>query len=198
MRKGTTDLQVITVLSNLGVDGEEYTLTLSGSGYSSGTSLTEVYTCTDVTVDSSGDIAVPMASGEPRVFFPASSVTGSTLCNTTTTTNSTGCTPATTIAVTFNEVVTTTYGEEVYLSGSISALGSWDTADAILLSASEYTSADPVWTVTVDLPVGEAFEYKFIIVETDGTIDWEADPNRDYTVPTGCVGATATVDDTWQ
>lgn len=194
MRKGTSDLQVITVLSNLGSDGDTYTLTLSGSDYSSGTVLTEVYTCVNVTVDTNGDIAVPMAAGEPRVFLPASSVYGSSanaLC--------TGdCTEATTIPVTFNEVVTTTYGEEVYISGSISELGSWDTDDAILLSASEYTDSDPLWTVTIDLPAGESFEYKFIIVETDGTVDWESDPNRNYTVPTGCEGTTAVVDDTWR
>lgn len=194
MRKGTTGLQLVTVLSNLGASGSSYTLTLSGSGYTSGTVVTELYSCTNVTVSSSGTIAVPMASGSPRAFLPWSSVSGSSLCNGA----SSGCTAASTVAVTFEEVVTTTYGQEVYLTGSISQLGSWSTSGAVLLSAAQYTSSDPLWTVTVSLPAGESFQYKFIIVNSDGTVNWESDPNRSYTVPTGCQGLTATVDDTWR
>ncbi|KUL89535.1 hypothetical protein ZTR_04402 [Talaromyces verruculosus] len=144
MRKGTTGLQLVTVLSNLGASGSSYTLTLSGSGYTSGTVVTELYTCTNVTVSSSGTIAVPMASGSPRAFLPWSSVSGSSLCDGA----SSGCTAASTVAVTFEEVVTTTYGQEVYLTGSISQLGSWSTSSAVLLSADQYTSSDPMWTVT--------------------------------------------------
>lgn len=195
MRKGTTGLQLITVLSNLGSSGSSYTLSLSGSGYTSGTLLTELYTCTNVTVSSSSTIAVPMSSGEPRAFLPWSSVSGSSLCQGTAVSN---CTAASSVAVTFNELVTTTYGQEVYLAGSISQLGSWSTSDAVLLSASQYTSSNPLWFVTVNLPAGTAFQYKFIIKNTDGSITWESDPNRSYTVPTGCQGLTATVDDTWR
>ncbi|EEA25206.1 hypothetical protein TMatcc_006574 [Talaromyces marneffei ATCC 18224] len=194
MRKGTTGLQLVTVLSNLGASGSSYTLTLSGSGYASGTLLTELYTCTNVTVSSSGTIAVPMTSGLPRAFLPWSSVSGSSICNS----RSSGCTAASTVAVTFEEVVTTTYGQKVYLVGSISALGSWSASSAVLLSASQYTASDPVWTGTVNLPAGESFQYKFIVVNTDGSVKWESDPNRSYTVPTGCQGLTATVDDTWR
>ncbi|KAJ6035929.1 alpha-amylase [Penicillium herquei] len=213
MRKGTSDLQVITVLSNRGASGSSYTLTLSGSGYASGTELIEAYTCTSVTVDSSGDIAVPMASGLPRVFLPASSFDNSDLCGgTTTTTTSTAtgmttsatktststCTTATAVPVIFEEIVTTTYGEEIYLSGSISQFGSWDTSDASILSAANYTSSNPEWYLQVTLPVGTTFEYKFIKVETDGTVTWESDPNRSYTVPSACSGVVETVKDTWR
>jgi hypothetical protein len=100
--------------------------------------------------------------------------------------------------VTFNALVTTTYGENVYLAGSISQLGSWSTSSAVALSASKYTSSNPLWTVTVELPVGATFEYKYIKKESDGRIVWESDPNRSYTVPTGCSGATATESGTWR
>lgn len=208
MRKGSDGLQVITVLSNLGADGSSYTLTLSGSGYSSGTELVEAYTCTTVTVDSNGDIPVPMESGLPRVFLPASSFSGSSLCSsspspttttsTSTSTTSTACTTATAVAVLFEELVTTTYGENVYLSGSISQLGDWNTDDAVALSAANYTSSNPLWYVTVTLPVGTSFEYKFIKKEENGDVEWESDPNRSYTVPTACTGATETIVDTWR
>ncbi|RDH36480.1 alpha-amylase [Aspergillus welwitschiae] len=221
MRKGTSGSQVITVLSNKGSSGSSYTLTLSGSGYTSGTKLIEAYTCTSVTVDSSGDIPVPMASGLPRVLLPASVVDSSSLCggsgsnsSTTTTTTatssstatsksastsstSTACTAtSTSLAITFEELVTTTYGEEIYLSGSISQLGDWDTSDAVKMSADDYTSSNPEWSVTVTLPVGTTFEYKFIKVESDGSVTWESDPNREYTVPE--CGSGETVVDTWR
>jgi alpha-amylase len=95
--------------------------------------------------------------------------------------------------------VTTTYGENIYISGSISELGDWDTADAVALSASNYTSSNPLWYAVVNIPAGTSFEYKFI-EETEGTssVTWESDPNRSYTVPTGCSGSTATVTATWR
>jgi alpha-amylase len=207
MKKGPSGSQVITVLSNYGSPGSSYTLTLSGSGYSSGTELMEMYTCTPVTVDPSGDILVPMASGLPRVFMLASSVASSGPCATgsTTTTTATAtsastssiCTQATALPVLFKEIVTTTYGESIYISGSISELGDWDTDDAVALSADEYTASNHLWYVEVTIPVGTFFEYKFI--EKDGSsVTWESDPNRSYTVPTGCSGTTATVTATWR
>ncbi|PYH93620.1 alpha-amylase [Aspergillus ellipticus CBS 707.79] len=213
MRKGTTNSQIITVLSNKGASGSSYTLTLSGSGYTSGTELIEAYSCVFVTVDSSGDIPVAMASGLPKVFLPKTAIDGTGLCGSTTststatttltttatkttTTTTTACT-ATSLPITFAELVTTTYGEEIYLSGSITQLGDWDTSDAVQLSASNYTTSNPEWFVEVDLPVGTSFEYKFIKVESGGSVTWESDPNREFTVPSGgCPGEV--VSDTWR
>jgi alpha-amylase len=99
----------------------------------------------------------------------------------------------------FKELVATTYGTDVYISGSISQLGSWDTSSAIALSASSYTSSNPLWQVTITLPVGATFQYKFLEKSTGSTtVTWESDPNRAYTVPTGCTGTTATVTATWR
>lgn len=64
------------------------------------------------------------------------------------------------------------------------------------MSADDYTSSNPEWSVTVTLPVGTTFEYKFIKVESDGTVTWESDPNREYTVPE--CGSGETVVDTWR
>lgn len=209
MKKGSSGSQVITVLSNYGSSGSSYTLSLSGSGYSSGTVLMEMYTCTSITVDSSANIAVPMSSGLPRVLMLASVATGSGPCASagsgTTTTKSTAsttassCTQATALPVLFKEIVTTSVGQQIYLSGSISQLGSWDTDDAIALSADQYTSSNHLWYVQVTIPVGSSFQYKFI-EKTSGSssVTWESDPNRSYTVPTGCSGSTATVTATWR
>jgi hypothetical protein len=99
--------------------------------------------------------------------------------------------------VTFDETVTTTYGETIKISGSIAALGSWDINNAVALSASEYTSSNPLWFVTLSLAPGTVIQYKYINVNSAGTVTWEADPNHTYTVPASCATA-ATVSNTWQ
>nr|AAB02927.1 glucoamylase precursor [Aspergillus awamori] len=128
----------------------------------------------------------------------STSKTTTTASKTSTTTSSTSCTTPTAVAVTFDLTATTTYGENIYLVGSISQLGDWETSDGIALSADKYTSSNPLWYVTVTLPAGESFEYKFIRVESDDSVEWESDPNREYTVPQACGESTATVTDTWR
>ncbi|KAI0034829.1 glycoside hydrolase [Vararia minispora EC-137] len=96
-----------------------------------------------------------------------------------------------TVAVSFAETATTTFGENIFLVGSISQLGSWNTASAIALSAASY----PVWTVTVTLPASTKFQYKFIRKETNGSIVWESDPNREDTTPGS---GTQTITTSWR
>jgi predicted carbohydrate-binding protein with CBM5 and CBM33 domain len=96
------------------------------------------------------------------------------------------CTPVSTVTLTFSERVVTTWGQSIKLVGSIPELGSWNLSAAPTLSSSEYTSTNPVWTHTIMLPVGTSFQYKFVRVEANGAVTWESDPNRLYTVPSGC------------
>ncbi|KAF3389655.1 Alpha-amylase A type-3 [Penicillium rolfsii] len=81
MRKGHDGTQTITILSNLGASGSQFTLSLGNTGYEAGTVLTEIVTCVSITVDSSGNVPVPMASGEPRIVYPSSHIKGSTICS---------------------------------------------------------------------------------------------------------------------
>ncbi|KAJ5892334.1 uncharacterized protein N7473_008562 [Penicillium subrubescens] len=150
--------------------------------------------CADIAISASG----PGSSSSSSTVSTSRTATTSTATKTRTTTASTTCTAATTVSVVFNELVTTTYGENIFITGSISQLSSWSTSSAIALSASSYTSSNPLWTVAIDLPAGTTFEYKLIKKETDGSIIWESDPNRSYTVPTGCSGLTATASATWR
>ncbi|KAJ7093290.1 glycoside hydrolase family 13 protein [Mycena belliarum] len=96
-----------------------------------------------------------------------------------------------TVAVSFAEMATTTFGENIFLVGSLAQLGAWAPASALALSSASY----PVWTVTVALPPNTAFEYKFIRKETDGSVVWESDPNRSAT--TNASGA-QTVTSAWK
>ncbi|GCB23537.1 alpha-amylase A type-3 [Aspergillus awamori] len=82
MRKGYNGTQTITVLSNLGASGSSYTLSLPGTGYTAGQKITEIYTCTNLTVNSNGSVPVPMKSGLPRILYPADKlVNGSSFCS---------------------------------------------------------------------------------------------------------------------
>lgn len=135
--------------------------------------------------------------------WPSTLTSGSGATTTTTTggtggTTPTGCVTPTSVAVTFDLTATTVYGENIKLSGSIPELGSWNTNNAVALSADQYTSSNPLWYVTVNLPAGTSFEYKYIRVESDGTIQWESDPNNSYTVPAACGTTTTTATDTWR
>lgn len=121
----------------------------------------------------------------------------STTTRTASPTTTSSCTPATSVAVTFNEIVTTTYGQTIKIVGSIVALGNWDPNSAIALSAADYTPTSNLWHVTVSLAAGTVLQYKFNNVASDGTVTWEQDPNRSFTVPVGCATAVV-VSGTWQ
>ncbi|RDW82308.1 glucoamylase [Coleophoma cylindrospora] len=126
-----------------------------------------------------------------------STQTTTTATSTKTSTTSSGCVTATSVAVTFNELVTTTYGQTIKISGSVSQLGNWDATQAVALSASAYTSSNPLWSGTITFPAGTVIQYKYINVASSGTVTWEADPNHTYTVPVSCATA-VNVSNTWQ
>jgi len=92
------------------------------------------------------------------------------------------------VPVLFSENATTTFGENVFVVGSVPQLGNWDSSNAIPLDPTNY----PVWGATVYLPPSTAFQYKFIRKESDGSILWESDPNRQYTTPASGVQLIAT------
>ncbi|WP_105973973.1 carbohydrate-binding module family 20 domain-containing protein [Streptomyces geranii] len=93
--------------------------------------------------------------------------------------------------VTFNVTATTTLGTNVYVVGSIGALGSWNTADAIPLSSAAY----PTWSRAVIVPRSTSFEYKYIKKDGSGNVTWESGTNRSYTTGSSSGYTTA---DTWK
>ncbi|KAK5100900.1 hypothetical protein LTR24_000748 [Lithohypha guttulata] len=69
------------------------------------------------------DFAVSLSDGIPAVISSTtatSTTTSSTTTTASTTTTTTSCPTATTVTVTFNEIANTVYGENVYITGSIS------------------------------------------------------------------------------
>ncbi|RME09795.1 MAG: ATPase [Ardenticatenia bacterium] len=94
------------------------------------------------------------------------------------------------VAVTFDVYATTYWGQNVYVVGNIPALGSWNTAQAVPLSASAY----PHWRGTIQLPANTWVEYKYI-KKDGGSVVWESGGNRTFTTPSG---GSLTRTDTWR
>lgn len=147
----------------------------------------------------STDVPTQCSPSSAQGTYSSVTVTAFPTGTQTPTPTSSSCPSPTAIAVTFNEIVTTSYGEQIYITGSTTELGNWstDSSARIALSADKYTSLDNLWYVTITLPAGQAVEYKYYRVGTDGSVNWESDPNRSYTVPAGC-DASVTVNDTWR
>jgi glucoamylase len=149
-----------------------------------------------------GTYITATATSFPASQTPNASATTTPATTTTTQTSvpsstSSGCTLATSVAVTFNELVTTIYGQTIKITGSDGILQDWNTGNAIPLSADKYTSSDHLWYVTINFPPGEVIQYKYINVAGNGQVTWEQDPNHTYTVPASCATA-VTVNNSWQ
>jgi alpha-amylase len=86
----------------------------------------------------------------------------------------------------------TSWGQNVYLVGSIAALGSWDTNKALgPLDASSY----PTWKIfDVYLPPSTSIQYKYIKKDGSGNVTWESGNNHTYTTPANGGGS---VNDNW-
>ncbi|WZH46372.1 uncharacterized protein QYS62_007446 [Fusarium acuminatum] len=144
-----------------------------------------------------GSYSLATATSFPASQTPKGGVPTPTGTQPSSSPTSTSCAIATSVAVTFQETIVTNFGDTIKIVGNIAALGNWDTSKAVALSASDYTSSNPVWKATISLKAGQAIQYKYINVKKDGSITWEKDPNRTYTVPQTCA-TKATQSDKWQ
>lgn len=90
------------------------------------------------------------------------------------------------VSVTFTcQNGTTVWGQNVYVVGNIAALGSWNTASAVLLSSASY----PTWTGTIQVPAATAIEWK-CIKKNGSAVEWEPGANNLYTTPASGSGST--------
>ncbi|HXV92767.1 MAG TPA: carbohydrate-binding module family 20 domain-containing protein [Pseudonocardia sp.] len=96
----------------------------------------------------------------------------------------------TTVTTTFEVNATTYWGQNVFVVGNTAALGNWNPAAAVPLSAATY----PVWKGSAALPANTTVEYKYI-KKDGGQVVWESDPNRSRSTAGSC---TLTWSDTWR
>ncbi|KAK4120350.1 carbohydrate-binding module family 20 protein [Parathielavia appendiculata] len=146
---------------------------------------------------SCADIAITGDGPTSQSSLSATTLTTSTVSSTTTTPSASCTAAAASVAVIFKERATTSWGQVIKIVGSIPELGNWDPSAAPALSASEYTSSNPVWAYTAHLTAGTSFQYKFVNVASNGAVTWESDPNRSFTVPKSC-STTALSETSWR
>lgn len=154
-----------------------------------------------VTSDGNGQTCVNVVSGEPVVLLAiaadTTTPTPTTLRTTTTSIASTiGTACPTAVSVSFTERVVTVPGDTIKIAGNTAQLGNWNAAAAPALSASQYSSSNPVWNITLKMTPGQAVAFKFVKVSSSGALTWESDPNRAFTVP--ACQASASVSSTWR
>lgn len=91
----------------------------------------------------------------------------------------------------------TSYGSNVYLSGSIPELGKWSISGAIgpLFNSTESIGTYPTWFYDVNVPAGTTISYKFIKKDSSGNVTWEGGSAHTVTAP---VSGTDTVSVDWQ
>ncbi|WPH01671.1 Hypothetical protein R9X50_00452200 [Acrodontium crateriforme] len=83
MRKG----HMVTVLTNQGAQGANYTQSIPG-GFDANSQVTDMLTCNSVQADANGNINVPMGLGLPRVYYPTARLAGSGMCGSTSSSSS--------------------------------------------------------------------------------------------------------------
>ncbi|KAI0534070.1 starch binding domain protein [Xylaria digitata] len=147
--------------------------------------------CADIAITGSG------GAGNGGGSSPSSTLATVTKTSSSATSSSTAC-ALSSVGVTFNQVVTTTYGQTIKVVGSIPELGNWDVGSAPALSASKYTSSNPLWTYTMNVAPGKTFQYKFVNVASSGAVTWESDPNRSYTIASGICESSISLASTWR
>lgn len=81
--------------------------------------------------------------------------------------------------VSFAVNANTTFGENIYLVGNSPLLSNWVPTSGIRLAPSGY----PVWNVTVSLPAGTPFEYKYVKRDRNGNTIWESGNKRSFATP---------------
>ncbi|KAK7732632.1 hypothetical protein SLS63_004887 [Diaporthe eres] len=180
---------LITVLTNVGVGGDKLDVVLprNATRYKPGGAYIDLLSCEAFKTDRSGALSFEMG-WLPRVFYPALDALSSGLCllpQGPATDDDEKC------LVTFNITTTTTFGQNVQILGDIPQLGSKDRHQAVTLGSYFYTSYNPLWSLTFELPAGEHFSYQYLKMDGTGTPLWDGG-NRSaalhsYTVPENCV-----------
>ncbi|MFI8290789.1 glycosidase [Streptomyces sp. ms191] len=122
-----------------------------------------------VTVNTSGQFTATLAANTAVALH-----TNARTCSGGTTTP-----PPAAAGASFNVNATTVVGQDIYVTGNQSALGNWSPAAALKLDPASY----PVWKLTVSLPAGTSFEYKYVRKDAAGNVTWESGANRTATVP---------------
>ena len=134
--------------------------------------------------------ATPLAWSMAQFVRLANSMTGGTPVETPSIVKARYASGCTQTSVNFSVNATTVVGQNIYVVGNHAALGNWNTANAVPLSAATY----PIWKASATLPTNTALEYKYIRIQS-GVVTWESGANRVLSTTSGCAYNT---NDTWR
>lgn len=81
--------------------------------------------------------------------------------------------------VNFNVHIPIDPGQRVFLVGDHPQLGAWVPQSAVEMTA----QPDAVWTTTLSLPAGTAYQYKYVKIDQAGNVVWENSANRTLITP---------------
>ncbi|WP_030205849.1 carbohydrate-binding module family 20 domain-containing protein [Streptomyces bikiniensis] len=87
--------------------------------------------------------------------------------------------PPASAGTSFQATATTVPGQNIHVTGNLAALGNWSPASAPKLDPAAY----PVWKLTLSLPAGTTFAYKYVRKDAAGNVTWESGADRTATVP---------------
>ena len=159
----------------------------NGSSPASHTFTTGMADGTYRNVIDGGATTVTVSGGSASLTVPAKSAVafynGSYTCTVGCDDPGDGGGSTSTVSATFHEYAPTTSGTNVYVVGSVAALGGWDPSKAVPLSSSGY----PVWSGEVSVPVNTSFEYKYLKKDSSGTVTWESNANRSAATTTSAL-----------
>ena len=100
------------------------------------------------------------------------------------------------VTFTVNNASPTNPGDNIYVTGNTVELSNWASTTQAAVGAMLTTpSTYPNWWLTASVPAGKTIQYKFIKIQSNGTVTWENGANHSYTVPASGVG---TVNVNWQ
>ncbi|HMG57469.1 MAG TPA: carbohydrate-binding module family 20 domain-containing protein [Kofleriaceae bacterium] len=102
----------------------------------------------------------------------------------------------TTVTVTFNEAADTLFGQNIFVTGSIAELSSWNPGSAVPLTWLNGSGTRGNWRAIATLPASTHVEYKYIKKDGAGNVIWESGANR--VLDTGAGGTAQTVNDAWK
>ncbi|KAK0626084.1 glucan 1, 4-alpha-glucosidase [Immersiella caudata] len=146
------------------------------ASWSAGTGNTLPNSCAAITVAGTYTTAT-------NTIFPPSQTPGTPSPTSSSAPQPTSCSE---VLVTFNQRASTEWGQNIKLVGNHPALGNWNPSKGVLLNSGQYTPSNPLWSISVLLPAGQRIEYKYVNVQADGSVRWESDPNRSFSVPETC------------
>lgn len=96
------------------------------------------------------------------------------------------------VPVTFTNYTGTVFGQSVFVLGSLPELGAWQPTNAIKLVPGNCSGSNCLWSVTLGLPEGTAYAYKFVkrydctnCLRDAANIVWESGADRTNATPAG-------------